>query len=88
MPLRAGSTPGRRAIDGVVIIIDHTTDRAFLEDVLQSLWQDVPADSPNRSLQDPEVRLFEAHSGTGAEVRALLNLLYGQRRSEAVMGRA
>jgi hypothetical protein len=24
------------------------------------------------------VRLFEAHSGTGAEVRRLLSLLYGQ----------
>jgi len=68
----------------VVMIVDDTTDRPFLEDTLQSLWQNVPADSPNRSLQDPEVRLFEAQSGTGTEVRTLLSLLFGQQRPTAV----
>jgi len=68
----------------VLLMVDDTTDRPFLEDTLQSLWQKVPADSPNHSLQDPEVRLFEAHSGTGAEVRALLSLLFGQQRLTAV----
>jgi hypothetical protein len=68
----------------VVMIVDDTTDRPFLEDTLQSLWQNVPVDSPNHSLPDPEVRLFEAQSGTGAEVRTLLSLLFGQQRPTAV----
>ena len=65
----------------VLLIVDATTDQAFLQDKLQSLWGSVAADSPNRSSLDPEVRLYEVHSGTGAEARTLLNLLYGQVRS-------
>lgn len=63
----------------VLLLVDGTTDRAFLAGALQDLWRNVPADSPNRGLVDPELRLFEAHgAGTGAEARVLLGLLLAQ----------
>jgi hypothetical protein len=63
----------------VLLLVDGTTDRAFLAAALQDLWRNVPADSSNRGLADPELRLFEAHgAGTGAEARALLGLLLAQ----------
>ena len=70
----------------VLLIVDATTDLAFLKSTLQDLWRLVPADSPNRSLQDPEVRLYEVRSGTGAEVRTLLSLLSAQLRSSVGFG--
>ena len=72
----------------VLLIVDATTDLAFLKSTLQDLWRLVPADSPNRSLQDPEVRLYEVRSGTGGEVRTLLSLLSAQLRSSAGFGPA
>lgn len=69
----------------VLLIVDATTDLGFLEGRLQDLWRKVPFDSPNRSLPDPEVRLYRVDSGTGAEARALLSLLYRQVRPAAVL---
>jgi hypothetical protein len=68
----------------VLLIVDATTDVAFLKESLQSLWQGVSAGSPNRRLREPEVRLFEAKSGVGAEVRTLLRLLFGQAQAQGV----
>jgi hypothetical protein len=61
----------------VVLVVDDTTDRPFLEETLRGLWQEVPAGSPNRALPAPEVRLFPVRAGTGGEVRALLEMLLG-----------
>jgi hypothetical protein len=69
----------------VLLIVDATTDLGFLEESLQELWRNVPFDSPNRRLPDPEVRLYRVDSGTGAEARGLLRLLYGQVRPTAVL---
>lgn len=63
----------------VLLIVDRSTDREFLADTLQRLWLTMPPDSPNRDLQDPEIRLFEASDGgSGAETRTLLGLLFAQ----------
>lgn len=68
----------------VLLIVDASTDLRFLVDRLLDLWRKVPANSPNRSLWDPEVRLYQVDSGTGAEARTLLSLLYQQVRPIAV----
>jgi hypothetical protein len=64
-------------LDRVVLVVDGSTERAFLERMLRDLWQQVPADSPNRALGQPEVRLFETRTQSPAELRALLMLLFG-----------
>jgi hypothetical protein len=61
----------------VVLVVDGSTDRAFLERMLRELWQRIPSDSPNRELGQPEVRLFETRTQSPAELRALLMLLFG-----------
>jgi hypothetical protein len=68
-----GSVP----LGDVVLVVDDTTDGPFLAQTLQTLWQKVPADSPNRGLGAPHVRLFQVSSGTPEEVRALLSCLFG-----------
>ncbi|MBN1642175.1 MAG: hypothetical protein JXA09_13150, partial [Anaerolineae bacterium] len=64
-----------------------TTDQPFLERTLHDLWSRIPPGSPNRQLPSPEVRLFRAGSGSGAEVRALLRLLFGMRPARAPLPR-
>ncbi len=60
----------------LVFVIDATTDQAFLEATLHGIWANVPGDSPNRRLPNPEVCLFRVGAGTGPEVYALLRLLF------------
>jgi hypothetical protein len=43
----------------VVFIIDATTDRRFLESALADLWKSSVAESPNRRVIAPAVRLFD-----------------------------
>jgi hypothetical protein len=64
-------------LEDVVLVVDDTTDRPFLAATLQTLWQSVPADSPNRGLGAPQIRLFQVSSGSPEEVRALLKSLFG-----------
>jgi hypothetical protein len=65
-------------LERVLLLFDDSTDRAFLEGALRDLWGQVPADSPNRSVRSPEVRLFRVSEGSPGEVRALLGFLFGE----------
>ena len=62
----------------IILLVDNTTDLAFLEETLHSLWRYVPDSGFNRMLPAPTIRLFRVHSATGAEVRVLLQLLLDQ----------
>ncbi|MCJ7838500.1 MAG: hypothetical protein MUP61_04705, partial [Burkholderiales bacterium] len=42
----------------VVFLVDHSTERAFLESTLLGLWQTMSADSPNQSAGAPAINLF------------------------------
>jgi hypothetical protein len=64
-------------LEDVVLVVDDTTDRPFLAATLQALWQNVPANSPNRGLGANQIRLFQVSSGSPGEVRALLKSLFG-----------
>jgi hypothetical protein len=64
-------------LEDVVLVVDDTTDRPFLAATLQTLWQRVPADSPNRGLDASQIRLSQVESGSAGEVRALLKSLFG-----------
>jgi hypothetical protein len=49
----------------VVFVIDATTDRRFLEAAMASLWESLPADSPNRRQTQPAARLLDLGAGSG-----------------------
>jgi hypothetical protein len=71
-----------RLLDGmdlgrVVFLIDDTTDLGFLETMLQRLWQNLSADSPNQAATEPRARLFPIMAQSERELAALLHLLLG-----------
>lgn len=63
----------------VVLLVDAGTDRAFLEDSLQTLWRTLAADSPNRQLATPRLRVLSADRAETA-VNALPELLLAAAR--------
>ena len=71
-----------RLMDGVdlnrvVFLVDDTTDHSFLETSLERLWQDVSADSPNRTAISPTVRTFPTARQTERDIKKLVRLLLG-----------
>jgi FHA domain len=71
-----------RLLDGmdlgrVVFLVDDTTDLGFLETMLQRLWQNLSADSPNQAAMEPRARLFPIMAQSERELDALLHLLLG-----------
>jgi hypothetical protein len=60
-----------------LLIIDDSTDHAFLKQTLNRLWTGLANHSPNLQLSSPEVRFFRLSYKTGGEVRTLLKLLLG-----------
>ncbi|UCV19800.1 hypothetical protein [Ferribacterium limneticum] len=65
-----GFVPLRRC----VLVVDETTDQAFLRQTLEDAWQAMPEQSPNRSALSSEANLH--HLGSGAQsLRALLQRL-------------
>ena len=63
------------SLERVLFVVDETTDQAFLEDRLHALWEQVPADSPNRGHQAPVARLFAAESSMPRAADALVKKL-------------
>jgi hypothetical protein len=61
-------------LDRLVFLIDGSTGRQGLEDVLVSHWQRLAADSPNLAAPHPAVRLLDVSGGDAAAVRQLLTI--------------
>jgi hypothetical protein len=59
----------------VLVVTDETTNRPFLKDRLQKISQQVPADSPNRGVGMPAIRLFAASGSTPRVADALVKSL-------------
>ena len=62
-------------LERVVFLIDDTTDRPFLEQVLRDSWRGVRPDSVNRRLASPRARLAHISAFGASDVSALLRLL-------------
>lgn len=63
----------------VVLIVDETTDRPFLEDTLQELWRGVASDSPNLLAAAPCARLLDLSQASSTEVIKLLSTMLPSR---------
>jgi hypothetical protein len=59
----------------IILLVDASTDHAFLERTLRSLWEDLSAGSVNAALPNPEIRLFRSASASAGELRQLVALL-------------
>ena len=57
-----------------VLVVDGSTDRAFLRDTLASAWQAMPDDSPNRRVRPEDVD-FQPLAADESSMRALLGRL-------------
>jgi hypothetical protein len=75
-------------LDRVLFVVDASTDRSFLQQTLEELWERIPAASPNRSLVRPAARLFEVRGHSAAMARALLALLFAGGPASAAAGAA
>ncbi len=61
----------------VVFTVDDTTDRSFLQSVIDESWAALARDSPNRATARPAVRLFDLRGPDAAELEALVGHLGG-----------
>jgi hypothetical protein len=64
-------------LDRVVFLVDDTTDLGFLKTMLQRLWQNLSADSPNQAATEPTAKLFPIVAESERELGGLLRLLMG-----------
>ena len=63
----------------VVLLVDATTDKAFLDRSLKQLWSRVSPESPNRRSAAPRIRVLDVAGGNAHDVRVLFNVLLGER---------
>ncbi len=71
------------ALDRVVLVIDDTTDRPFLEQTLHRLWTTTADDSPNRQPvsnggASPAVTIFSCRAAAERDLGPLLASLFAQ----------
>lgn len=64
-----------------VLLIDDSTDEAFLRETLQGLWQRAPADSPDAASPDPTLRLARAGRRAPEDAERILALLLAGARA-------
>jgi len=62
-------------LDRLVLVIDETTERSFLDETLESVWRAMPPASPNRDRPRSDLHLFQLDSVGAAEHRRLLHRL-------------
>jgi len=62
-------------LEGVVFLVDGTTDSAFLEATFQRLWGELSESSPNRHAASPRVRVFRIQNQSEGTIVALLSHL-------------
>lgn len=60
----------------IVLLVDRTTDRSFLEQQLQALWARIAHASVNHQLTSPGVHLLHAPASLSEAAQALLKSLF------------
>ena len=67
------------ALNRVILVIDDSTDRTFLEMTVGDIWQNLEPSSPNIELSRPTVRCFSVKRQSPAEMKKLLHILFSAR---------
>lgn len=68
-------------LDRVILAIDDSTDRTFLEMTVREIWQDLAPASPNAKLSRPVVRCFPVRQQSPKEIEGLMLIIFGARAS-------
>lgn len=63
-------------VERIVLMIDATTDRSCLEELLQDLWRTLARISPNLAPQPKSLRIFSIRSQSTRQINALLLCLF------------
>lgn len=64
------------AVCRIILIIDDTTDRKLLKEVLKQAWRRIPAASPNVTSADSRLTMFSASRRENKNNEPLLRLLF------------
>lgn len=64
------------ALNRVILVIDDSTDRTFLEMTVGDIWQNLELSSPNIAFSKPTVRCFSVKQQSLAEMKKLLHILF------------
>ncbi|MBU4260603.1 MAG: hypothetical protein KKC76_01810 [Proteobacteria bacterium] len=70
-------------LERVLLVIDDSTDQAFLEMTVREIWQNLEVTSPNAALSRPVVRCFAVKGHDPLEMEKLLLMLFGARAAVA-----
>jgi hypothetical protein len=63
-------------VERIVLMIDATTDRLCLEELLEDLWRTLAVTSPNLAPQPKSLRIFSLRFQSARETNALLLALF------------
>jgi hypothetical protein len=61
----------RVPLSRVVLVVDSTTDKAFLDETLRNGWGKMPASSVNANVVKPQIRIVTARHERGGDVAAI-----------------
>lgn len=64
------------ALHRVILVIDDSTDRAFLEMTVGDIWRNLEPSSPNIELSRATVRCFSVKQQSPAEIKKLFHILF------------
>jgi len=67
------------ALNRVILVIDDSTDRSFLEMTMGDIWQNLELSSPNIAFSKSTVRCFSVKQQNPAEMEKLLHILFSAR---------
>ena len=70
-------------VDRIVLIIDATTDRALLEELLHDMYRSLAPTSPNLSPRARSLQIFQIKSQSSHEIDALLLRLFASGAQHA-----
>ena len=62
-------------LDQVVFSVDETTNLEFLNTTIESAWENLASDSPNRAITNPSLSLFKYQSRQNISLERLLETL-------------
>jgi len=65
--------------DRVILAIDDSTDRTFLDMTVRDIWRNIAPDSPNAKSLQPVIRCFAVRQQNPEEMEKFLTLLFGVR---------
>ena len=77
-------------VSKIVFLVDTDSDMRGVEAAIRERWESMSKDSPNLSLREPTVKIYQSKDQSANDVKALINVLVSSatRSENARVGRA